>query len=93
MGCVCVDQCGFPKLLSDCFSALVPKLLSGRSFPNFYQEKCEVVTNIFINAEHEMLMEVEHSRTEHGSTALEKSVVAVLSQAPSAILNNLHENL
>lgn len=40
-----------------------------------------------------MLMEVEHSRTEHISTALEKSVVAVLPQVPSAILDNLHESL
>lgn len=40
-----------------------------------------------------MLMGVEHSRTERGSTALAKSEVVVLPLAPSAILDNLHENL
>lgn len=60
----------------------------------FTRKNCEVVVNIFINAENMMmLMEVEHSRTEYGSTALEKSVVVVLPQTPSAILDNLHENL
>ena len=53
-----------------------------------------VVANGFIHAESmKILMEVEHSRTKHGSPGLEKSVLVVLPWTSSAILDNLPENL
>lgn len=53
-------------------------------FLGFTRKKCEDVLNIVINAEMmKMIMEVEHSMTEHVSPGLEKSELVVLPWTPS----------
>lgn len=64
------------------------------AFLVFTRRKCEVVVNIFINEKSmKMLMEVEQTRTEHGSPGLEGALVVDLPLTPSVILEKLLENL